>query len=152
MVFVFWAHNPNFIITNVLLIIVSKIWPCYVQCNRCLIYMNNNIRPPYLCVSHQLTKFTYQLLSRDAKNRVIHFLPSPLLKATQYPNVKHYRQLRTTVTPTLRSASCSWLEEKGVTSHKQASRKGWWLWRRWKVWLGTRTYRSCLQIDWLTLI
>jgi hypothetical protein len=44
-----------------------------------------------------------------------------------------HNQEREAATPEWRSASCSWHEEEGVTSHKQASKwKGWWLWQRRK--------------------
>ena len=60
MVCIFWPHSPNLNITHIRLVFLSKKTnPCYVQCKyRCLIYMRHDIRPPYLCVIHQLTKFT----------------------------------------------------------------------------------------------
>ena len=44
-----------------------------------------------------MPRLAYQLLSKVAKNRVTQFLPLPLLKATQSPNVKLNQELWATV-------------------------------------------------------
>ena len=97
-----------------------------------------------------MPRLAYQLLSRAAKNRATQNLPLPLLEATQSPNVKLNQEFWTTVYTN--SQNCFMLIARGEKrmSHKQATRTG----RSYggeegygRLWLGTLTYRSCVEID-----